>query len=385
MVEYRYDTGGIQNYEISPEGYMRAFATTARIGVQDYYNADGSKRRELRPPEEVANPESLASFGLKSLTVDHPPKFLNADNTGAYQVGMTDSTVLYKHGFVNVVVNVTDAEAIRKIKSGEKQQLSAGYTCELDYTPGVWRGKKYDAIQRNIRVNHISAVTIGRAGKDVKVHVDSVPLSKPISNKSIAARLDDKTYEVKAMADEEKKTDVTPSTTTSKEDELRRRITELEARVDDRDSIITSLKTQLETLKTETEQLKTDAVTARNDLDSHKKTYSNTISAEVSARIDAWGKAKPFLPKALAETPDPNMTSDEIKRAAVENTHQGVKLDSASSETIDGWFQSMLHGVKKKDKNRPIMQAVKNSFGAGTKDARAKSQEEDDKAWQTSN
>lgn len=69
---FRYDVAPIERYELTPEGYLRLHATIARTGVQHYSNGDGSIRREYRAPEDVALPESLASFAGKSVTDEHP-------------------------------------------------------------------------------------------------------------------------------------------------------------------------------------------------------------------------------------------------------------------------------------------------------------------------
>jgi hypothetical protein len=410
-MELRFDTGGITKYEITPEGYLRAWGTIARVGVQTYYNADGTPRRELRLPEEVSDPESLASFGLKPHTNTHPPEFLNSKNTKLYQTGSTDSTVFYDRGFVRVAINVTDQEVIDEIASGKKQQLSAGYGCELDFTPGTWRGQKYDAIQRRIRGNHVSSVELGRAGEDVKMHVDTLALSEvvgvasrrevwsspPLKPKSFQSKLDDAYCEIDMTKGITTETVVTDKTDTSlpktetvtvkREDELKRRITELEARVDDRDRTISELRQQNSDLKTDSEQLRTDATTAKSDLAHHKQTFDEAIASEVSARFDAWTKARPFLPKSLAESPDPKMTAVEIKRAAVENANPGLKLDEYTNDAIDGSFNFMLHSKKpKKDTTKPLMNAVQNAFNAGnSKDSRMKAMQEDEKAWMVTN
>ena len=392
-MEFRFDTGGITNYEITPEGYLRAWGTIARVGVQTYYNADGTPRRELRLPEEVSDPESLASFGLKPHTNTHPPEFLNSKNTKLYQTGSTDSTVFYDRGFVRVAINVTDQQTINEIIGGKKQQLSAGYGCELDFTPGVWKGQKYDAIQRCIRGNHVSSVQAGRAGEHVKMHVDTWS-SPPLKPKSFTAKLDD-IYQKIDMGEKTATEGVIDKIDSplpkiepvKREDELKRRITELEARIDDRDRTISELRQQNSDLKVDSEQLRTDATTAKSDLAHHKQTYDEAIASEVSARFDAWTKARPFLPKSLAETPDPKMTAVEIKRAAVENANPGLKLDDYTSDAIDGSFNFMLHSKKpKKDTTKPLINAVQNAFNAGnSKDSRAKAMQEDQKAWMITN
>jgi hypothetical protein len=371
----RYDVGRINKYEITPEGYLRAQATVARIGIQTYYNTDGSPRKELRLPEEVASPDSLATFGLKSVTNDHPPVWLDSENTKLYQVGSSDSTVSYDYGFVNVNVNLTDKEAIADVLNG-KQQLSAGYECEVDYTPGVWRGQKYDAIQRNIRVNHISIVDQGRAGAKAKIHVDGQDTAF-INPKSVNAKLDGKTMTVEATKQPEE---------TSRTDALKQRVSDLEARLSDRDDTITQLKTDFEEARKELAIAKSEVLVAKADLEDHKIKSADAITKEVNDRIDAWNKARPFLPKQLAETLDSSMSADAIKIAAIENSSPGVKLDGKSSEYIDGRFEAMCATGKKPKGKSMTAAAIEGAYKASAApDARTKAMTADDDMWKVTN
>lgn len=44
------------------------------------------------------------------------------------------------------------------------RQLCAGYTCELDWTPGTTvDGQAFDASQKNIKINHLAIVDWVRA------------------------------------------------------------------------------------------------------------------------------------------------------------------------------------------------------------------------------
>ena len=54
-----------------------------------------------------------------------------------------------------------------------KHQLSVGYHADLDETPGSWRGERYDAVQRNIRGNHLAIVDQGRAGPAAAIRIDT--------------------------------------------------------------------------------------------------------------------------------------------------------------------------------------------------------------------
>ncbi|MBG3014860.1 DUF2213 domain-containing protein, partial [Proteus mirabilis] len=63
--------------------------------------------------------------------------------------------------------------ALNQIEGG-KIELSPGYRCIYDFTPGEFNGERYDAIQRHIRANHLALVDEGRTGADVAVQDHSV-------------------------------------------------------------------------------------------------------------------------------------------------------------------------------------------------------------------
>jgi len=176
----RYDFSPIEKYEVTPEGYLRAWASIARTGIQLYTDADGSVRREYRPEEEVASPASLASFAGKAVTAEHPPVLLDADNTKDYQVGFSGTEVVYDNGFVKAVMTITDQDAIDRIMRGDAREVSAGYRVNYDPTPGVTdSGEHYDGIQKEIVGNHIAVVRRGRAGPQVKLHLDRQDAADP--------------------------------------------------------------------------------------------------------------------------------------------------------------------------------------------------------------
>ncbi len=175
--------GDISSVERTDQGYLRADATLTKVGVFKYLNGDGSIRRELRLPEEVERADALASFELAPLTRGHPTAaggrrvLLDAGNTGKHQIG-TVSSVRADGGFVRGRVQISDQAAIEAAEQGERQ-LSCGYRCDLEPTrgvtsgiPGIPDGLRFDAIQRNIRGNHVALVPQGRAGKEAEIHMD---------------------------------------------------------------------------------------------------------------------------------------------------------------------------------------------------------------------
>ena len=171
MPSFRQDVAALRGPTITSAGYMRADAYVARVGVQEYREPDGSVRRELRLPEEVFHADALESFSGVPVTDDHPPAMLSPENARQHARGNLGEP-RPEGNFLRAPMVVTDAALIAKMKAG-KTQISCGYTCDLEMSPGEWRGKPYDAIQRNIRGNHVAVVDVGRAGPEVRARMDA--------------------------------------------------------------------------------------------------------------------------------------------------------------------------------------------------------------------
>jgi hypothetical protein len=156
------------------DGYLVADARIARTGVQEYLGSEVGKPdmatvRVYRPGSEVFAEDTLKSAAHQPVTNDHPPEMVNSENWRKFAVGQTGDEVAGEGIFIRVPLMVSDEAAIKDIEAG-KRELSAGYTCELDFTPGTTAtGDAYDAIQKNIRLNHVAIVSRGRAGSQVRI------------------------------------------------------------------------------------------------------------------------------------------------------------------------------------------------------------------------
>lgn len=174
-MQFRLDRSSITgNWVETPEGFLRIRATFARTGCQTYRNPDGSQRVEYRPESEVARQDSFLSLGGLPVTLEHPPQLLTPDTARQYQRGASGTHVVYDNGFVHGTVVLTDREAIEAVKRGDATELSVGYRCEYDATPGVAPdGTRYDGVQRAISGNHHAITRKARAGSEVRLHFDS--------------------------------------------------------------------------------------------------------------------------------------------------------------------------------------------------------------------
>ncbi len=180
-MQFRFDRSSITgNWAETPEGFLHIRATFARTGCQTYSNPDGSQRVEYRPESEVARQDSFLSLGGLPVTLEHPPQLLTPDTARQYQRGASGTHVVYDNGFVHGTVVLTDREAIEAVKRGDATELSVGYRCEYDPTPGVAPdGTRYDGVQRAISGNHHAITRKARAGSEVRLHFDSADGDDP--------------------------------------------------------------------------------------------------------------------------------------------------------------------------------------------------------------
>jgi uncharacterized protein len=168
------------DWEETPEGYLRIKATFARTGLQRYRRQDGTEAIEYRPEEEVAKQDALLSLANLPVTLEHPPELLTPETCREYQRGHTGSMVEYRSPFAVGFVTVTDREAIDAVKRGDAREVSVGYRVKFDATPGTTPdGQRYDGVQREISGNHVAIVRKGRAGPDVRLHMDSATAVDP--------------------------------------------------------------------------------------------------------------------------------------------------------------------------------------------------------------
>lgn len=123
-----------------------------------------------RPAEELGAPEAVESFRLIPWVDEHEmlgnaPGLTPADLKGVQGV-VAEAT--FENGVLYGDLKAFGRDILGKIEDG-KLELSCGYHCKWDFTPGVYEGQPYDAVQREIRGNHLALVKAGRCGPDVAV------------------------------------------------------------------------------------------------------------------------------------------------------------------------------------------------------------------------
>lgn len=315
------------NVRKTDEGFVIDCPNVARTGILTYRNDNGTERRELRLPEDVFHADSLNSFIGKPITVDHPKGLITHEDIGNYQVGTMLSAGRADGDNVKADIVIHQPKKI-----GERRQLSLGYNVDLEETPGEWNGQKYDAIQRNIRVNHLSVVKSARAGAQARLNLDSdeVPfLTELVQMPKV--RLDNGIeYEAAPeviVALEKMRSDSAAQATV-----LQTKDAEVNTLKGERDT----LKARVDGFPTELAKAATDAkaaVTARAELEKTAATFKFDAAGKTDAEVmhgviktfnkdfDPAGKSDDYVKAAfdiaVSQRTDSNMAT---QRAIVNNT-----------------------------------------------------------------
>lgn len=149
------------------EGYIKDTPVITRTGVFPYRQPDGTVRYELRLPEEVFHADSLNTLTGVPITNGHHG-LVDAKTVKQHSIGVILGNARQDGDnlIADIVIHAPDV-----VDAGNKE-LSCGYECDLEEVAGEWQGHRYDAIQRNIRHNHLAVVGKGRAG-NARLNLDA--------------------------------------------------------------------------------------------------------------------------------------------------------------------------------------------------------------------
>ena len=323
-------------------GFVVLDAKPTRAGIFEYRNPDGSVRKELRHPDEVFKADSMNSLMNKPLTDLHPRNGrVNADNSKSLMTGLQTGIVTRTDDdYIATKITVTDSEAIRKIESGEQIELSCGYEVDVINESGEYKGEHYDAIQKNIKYNHIASVPRGRAGSKARIYCDSAddaaiidfeikldnneeePMSKTLLSLSVAAAC------------------IGTGSTAFKADAVSFKIdSEDEANFQPllkRDAALVAHATELQS-KLDAAQGKIDELESKADV----KITPDELNKLASERADVLGVAGHVGIKDFEK-----LDNNSIKKAVVAAKNDGINLDEKSEDYVNARFDSITEQIK---------------------------------------
>jgi hypothetical protein len=340
------------------DGYLAVRARAARTGVYDYLAGevgapDSFKATDTvkvyRDASEVFAADSVRSFIGRPITNDHPRDAVTSSNwkdhaRGVVMGAMRDGEYL---AFDLVLM---DAGAIKAVEDG-KRELSNGYQCQLDWTPGVAPdGTAYDARQVGIKGNHVALVDRGRAGSECAIK-DGEKFALCDANPAALADTKEKPTMKIRIGDAE--VDATNG------EAVRIAVDGLNTKLSAQETQIGKLTADLATASTAIET-KDGEITALQAKLKDAEVTPEKLQKLADARADVIGKAKALAPNIVAD----GKSDAEIRKEAVT-----AKLGDAAKDMPDAAIEGAFAALTKDAKVDPIVAAFKGglvSFAADT-------------------
>lgn len=339
-----FDRVPAENLRLTDDGYLVGEAKVSRTGIQEYLASemgleDGDPNRLIRvyrPEDEVFQQDAMKSYAYRPVTVDHPPEMVNADNWRQYSRGQTGAEVARDGETIRVPMVLMDKQAIQEWEDG-KRELSMGYTSEIEFSDGVTPdGKKYDAIQRNMKMNHLALVARARGGSQLRLGDDDKGASK--------------------MTDTLRKVNV-DGFSVETTDAGAQAIERLQKQLDEHQSKLS-----------DAEQSHKDALAAKDkeiaakdaEIDDLKKKVMSDedIDNEVRARADLIGKAK-----TVNDADYSGKSAADIRKACVVAKLGDKAIEGKSEAYIEARFDSLVEAAESDD---PVRQVIRQGDGKTT-------------------
>jgi hypothetical protein len=335
----RFDRGEFREPQKTPEGFLRADAYVTRAGVFVYRDAQGSTRRELRHPDDVFAPESLATLSMRPLTLEHPEGIVTAENARDLSVGHVGDAPAREDIYVRTPVLVLDAAAVKAVVEGTHRETSCGYTCDIEEGAGTYDGEPYDCRQRNIRYNHVALVQKGRAGPEVRVRLDADSMAQ-VEVSSMARGANGGNVALTKV----RKDGVTIELEEGQAQALTMLLEKLETAAGQSAQQLADMKGKLAEAQQGAETAKGEADAAKAKADSLEKELKAAndparVDGLVRARVSLETKARKVLGDGVKLD---GLTDRQVKTQVLEKLAPGVKFDSATGAYLDGRFDAAI-------------------------------------------
>ena len=332
MQVQRYDYSQIQA-KIDDDGFLHDSPVVGRIGIQEYRNADGSIRRELRLPEEVFKADALESMRGKPITVDHP----KSGRVTAKDATRTTVGTMLAAGRQDGDTVRTDIVIHAPQAMGDRRQLSLGYTCNLDMTAGEHPiYGRYDAIQRDITINHLSVVQSARAGAIARLNLDGHEETEFFTPQ------EQHTMTVKVKLDNGLEYDAAPEV--SRElDKLRGDAADAAQKLDAAQTEATKLQARVDAMQAEIDGFASKLDAAREEGKQAAATRAKLEKVAEGFKVDC-----------------ADMTDRQIKEAVIKSVRKDADLSEKSDVYVDAAFDMALE-VKTQHADAAQRQAVNNT------------------------
>lgn len=354
-----------ENISETPEGYLLCIGVPiCRTGEQLYgegetplETGDDGKIVITRDPKDVLNPDTIASYEGKAVTINHPEDFVGPDNWSDLAKGIMQNIRKApekdENGEDSLLADllITDALAIKLVKAGLRE-VSCGYEAEYEQT-GKGKGK-----QTGIIGNHLALVQNGRAGSTYAINDHKW---KGLTMKEVADKMkrmfgravdeamkEDKKDDKAKDADEEKKDE-------SKDDGMKM-YDELKSMMKDMSDKIDAMKPK----DAAAEEKKDDEKKADDADEEKKEDESKDDEASLEERLKALETAvAKLLEKKTGddeEKSDESQADDEEKSEDDDFEESSMTGDAARAEII-------APGIKAEKKEDIKKKALETAYG----------------------
>jgi hypothetical protein len=380
------------------DGYMVVRARAARAGIYDYLGKEVDPEgntfaadqtvRVYRSEAEVFAVDSVASFLMKPVTNDHPSQPVTAENWRDYAKGVVGKS-LRDGEYLAFDIVLMDKATIADVEAG-KRELSNGYSSLIDFTGGQTEdGQPYDAVQKQIRGNHVAVVDKGRAGPMCRIG-DAVSVAAIPASELIEILTDGQTYsdQNSDITNEPARRETSNSggshvaTKTITFDGLPLEVTDAaEAAITKLQGQITKLTEDKAKADGDVAKLTTDAATKDAEIVTLKKQVDDAKVTPAQLRDAAKVYAKTVeTAKKLA----PTLTiADDADEASIKKAVVSAKLGDAAKDWSDEQVAVSFDTLASQSTDGNSIDPVRNALSGGVQtvgDAKAEYEKARDKA-----
>lgn len=285
------------------------------------------------------------------ITNDHPSVgLLSADNAKDFSVGSTGEAVTRAdEDHVKTGLVVIDADTIRQMEAG-KVEVSCGYSCDVEEKSGHHPlYGRYDAIQRNIRGNHVAIVDSARAGRTARIRMDgaAAQVINPPVQKEKGSMDPDKLQETIRSLSEQLTTEKTRA------DKAEGQLKEAQTRADVAEGRLITVEGENKDLKAQALSQKGATETAAVKAEKERADAAEQKVARFDATLEGRVRARAKLEREAFSVMGPEFRMDDLNDREI---MAGVvkRLDSnadvgkhVSDGVIQGRFLSLLDGFNK--------------------------------------
>lgn len=337
MQQFRIDKNPLPKVYRTSEGYIKGTAIVTRTGIFKYVDNQGNIRLELRHPDDILDEDSLESLKQIPITVEHPTVLVDSSNVKQLGVGLTGETVKIDGENIKTTVTITAIEGVEAINSG-KEELSLGYTLDLEEEEGIYNGQPYTHRQKNIRYNHLAIVERGRAGANARLNFDS--------------------FECGIIVDE--------NITHERENMVKINIDNVDVEVDEAvKKAYDSLNARLDSATAETEALKAKLDETEEQFKKAKEINSDSaISEKAKARVELIAKAG----KVVNIDGLYDLSDRDIKLSVIKSRYDSLDLTDKSDDYVSARFDAICEALtnndeaikKQQEKAKEVNESKKN-------------------------